>query len=145
MPTLTSTLHGHSIIAGRPTPGEGGTVTGFDPATNTALEPAYSLVSPAQLVAATAAAQEAFDSFSTLDPAAHASLLERIADNIEAADQDIIARAMAETGLPQARLTGELGRTTNQLRLFAQVVRTGDFRGVRIDPAQPDRAPPAAG
>lgn len=141
MPTLTSTLHGHSIIAGRPTPGEGGTVTGFDPATNTALEPAYSLVSPAQLVAATAAAQEAFDSFSTLDPAAHASLLERIADNIEAADQDIIARAMAETGLPQARLTGELGRTTNQLRLFAQVVRTGDFRGVRIDPAQPDRAP----
>jgi NADP-dependent aldehyde dehydrogenase len=49
---------------------------------------------------------------------------------------------MAESGLPQARLTGERGRTTGQLRLFAQVVRRGDWLGARIDPALPERAPP---
>ena len=54
---------------------------------------------------------------------------------------ELVTRAMAETGLPEARLTGERARTTGQLRLFAQVVRPGDYRGVRIDPALPDRAP----
>ena len=48
---------------------------------------------------------------------------------------------MQETGLPQARLLGERARTTGQLRLFADVVRAGEHRGVRIDPAQPDRTP----
>ena len=48
---------------------------------------------------------------------------------------------MAETGLPEARLTGERGRTSDQLRLFAQVVRAGDHHGVRIDPALPERTP----
>ena len=48
---------------------------------------------------------------------------------------------MRETGLPAARLKGEVARTTGQLRLFAQVVRQGDHRGVRIDPALPDRTP----
>jgi NADP-dependent aldehyde dehydrogenase len=141
MPTQQSVLTGHSIIAGVETPGRGGTVNGFDPATNQALEPAYSLLDTAQLAEATAAAEEAFASFSTLDPETHAAFLEKIADNLEAAGAELVERAMAETGLPQARLTGERARTTGQLRLFAEVVRQGDFRGVRIDPARPDRTP----
>ena len=40
-----------------------------------------------------------------------------------------------------ARLTGERGRTVNQLKLFAEVVRAERWRGVRIDPAMPDREP----
>ena len=42
---------------------------------------------------------------------------------------------------PVGRITGEVGRTTGQLRMFADVVRRGDHLGVRIDPAMPDRAP----
>jgi 2,5-dioxopentanoate dehydrogenase len=141
MPTQQTVLAGHSIIAGQQTPGRGGTTNGFDPATNQVLEPAYSLIDTDQLAAATAAAEEAFESFSTLDPETHAAFLEQIAANIEAVGTELVERAMAETGLPQARLTGERGRTTGQLRLFAQVVRGGDFRGVRIDPALPDRTP----
>ena len=34
----------------------------------------------------------------------------------------IIERAVAESGLPEGRITGELGRTTGQLRMFAAVV-----------------------
>ena len=45
---------------------------------------------------------------------------------------------MSETHLPEARLTGELGRTTFQLRLFADVLREGSFLEARIDHADPE-------
>lgn len=141
MTTATAALSGHSIIAGVPVEGTIGTVNGFNPATNAAIEPAYSLINAEQLAQATAAASEAFEQFRDLDPETHASFLEKIADNIDAVGEQLVARAMEETGLPEARLTGEKGRTTGQLRLFAKVVRQGDYRGVRIDPAQPERAP----
>ncbi len=135
------TLNGHSLIAGETAAGTGGTTYGFNPATNEQLEPAYSLLAEDQLKAATAAATDAFPSFSSLDPDTHASFLEAIADNIEAIGEELITRASQETGLPTARLQGERARTTGQLRLFADVVRQGSYRGVRIDPAIPDRTP----
>lgn len=139
--TQTTTLSGHSIIAGRQVVGTGGTTHGIDPATNAELEPAYSLVDEAQLAQATAAAEEAFESFSSLEPETHAGFLEKIAANIEAAGPELVDRASTETGLPKPRLQGELARTTGQLRLFARVVRQGDHRGVRIEPPLPERTP----
>jgi NADP-dependent aldehyde dehydrogenase len=135
------TLTGHSLIAGQTVVGGGKTAFGFNPATNEQLQPAYSLITEEQLTTATSAAAAAYPSFSTLDPAAHAAFLDAIADNIDAIGDELIIRAGQETGLPAARLTGERARTTGQLRLFANVVRQGDFRGVRIDPAIPDRTP----
>jgi NADP-dependent aldehyde dehydrogenase len=135
------TLTGHSLIAGQTVAGGGKTAYGFNPATNEQLQPAYSLITEDQLTTATSAAAAAYPSFSTLDPAAHAAFLDAIADNIEAIGDELIVRAGQETGLPAARLTGERARTTGQLRLFANVVRQGDHRGVRIDPAIPDRTP----
>ena len=135
------TLTGHSLIAGQTVAGEGKTTFAFNPATNEQLEPAYTLLTEEQLKSATSAAAEAFGSFSTLDPETHAAFLDAIADNIEAIGDELIVRAGQETGLPAARLQGERARTTGQLRLFATVVRQGDFRGVRIDPALPERTP----
>ncbi|TMV54683.1 aldehyde dehydrogenase family protein, partial [Thioclava sp. BHET1] len=48
----------------------------------------------------------------------------------------------AETGLPTARLEGERGRTTGQLRLFAAHIRDGAYLDRRHDAALPDRTPP---
>ncbi|WP_458112064.1 aldehyde dehydrogenase (NADP(+)) [Arthrobacter sp. R1-13] len=135
------TLTGHSLIAGQHVAGKGTTAFGYNPATNAQLEPAYSLLTEEQLKAATNAAAEAYPSFSILDPETHAGFLEAIAGNIEAIGDELIIRAGQETGLPAARLQGERSRTIGQLRLFADVVRQGDFRGVRIDPALPDRSP----
>jgi len=135
------TLHGHSLIAGDTTAGTHGTTYGINPATNEQLEPAYTLISEEQLQRATNAAADAFDSFSKLEPEQHARFLDAIAENIEAIGEELIERAAAETGLGLDRLRGERARTTGQMRLFADVVRQGDFRGVRIDPAIPDRAP----
>ncbi|MGX1591676.1 aldehyde dehydrogenase (NADP(+)) [Glutamicibacter sp. NPDC055491] len=141
MSTTTQNLTGQSILAGASTEGNGRKVNGYNPATNERLEPAYSLIDEQQLKLATAAAAEAFESFRSLEPSKHAEFLEAIAENIEAVGAELVARAMAETGLPEARLTGERGRTTGQLRLFAQVVRQGDQHGVRVDPALPERTP----
>jgi NADP-dependent aldehyde dehydrogenase len=49
---------------------------------------------------------------------------------------------MAETGLPRARLEGERGRTMNQLKLFAELLREGSWQDARIDTALPTRTPP---
>jgi alpha-ketoglutaric semialdehyde dehydrogenase len=135
------TLTGHSLIAGQTVVGDGKTTFGFNPATNQALEPTYTLLTEDQLKLATSAATDAYSSFSTLDPETHAWFLDAIADKIEAIGEELILRAGQETGLPAARLQGERARTTGQLRLFATVVRQGDFRGIRIDPAIPDRTP----
>jgi NADP-dependent aldehyde dehydrogenase len=95
----------------------------------------------ADVVAATTAAAEAFASYRATSPTRRADFLEAVAAEIEADKDAIIEAAVAESSLPVGRITGEVGRTTGQLRMFAGVVRQGDHLGVRIDPAMPDRAP----
>lgn len=95
----------------------------------------------ADVAAATTAAAEAFASYRATSPTQRADFLEAVAAEIEADKDAIIEAAVAESNLPMARITGEVGRTTGQLRMFAGVVRQGDHLGVRIDPAMPDRAP----
>jgi alpha-ketoglutaric semialdehyde dehydrogenase len=53
----------------------------------------------------------------------------------------LVERTSAETGLPRARVEGERGRTIGQLKLFADVVRQGEWLDLRIDPALPERTP----
>ncbi|NUT96991.1 MAG: aldehyde dehydrogenase (NADP(+)) [Saccharothrix sp.] len=65
------------------------------------------------------------------------AVLREIADRLDAG-HGLVEVAGRETHLPEARLRGELRRTTFQLRLFAEVVATGAHLGVRIDHADPD-------
>jgi len=71
-----------------------------------------------------------------------AGLLRAIADAVEAAGPDLVPIAVAESRLGVDRLTGEVRRTTGQLRLMAQVVEEGSFLGIVLDGARPDLAPP---
>src|SRR6056297_3408377 len=87
------------------------------------------------------AAEDAFASYAATSREVRASFLERIADEIDARGDAITAIGHAETGLPQARLVGERGRTTGQLRYFAGHLREGACLDPRHDPALPDRAP----
>jgi len=90
---------------------------------------------------AVAAAETALETYSELPPVKIAGFLERIADEIVALDDALIATAMAETALTTDRLSGERMRTVNQLRLFADVARKGEWKDVRVDAALPDRKP----
>ena len=86
-------------------------------------------------------AQSAFPIYSNLSGKEKGAFLRRIAASIEAAAPAIIQRANLETALPEARLTGEVGRTCGQLRLFAEVVEEGSWVDARIDNADPERKP----
>lgn len=91
--------------------------------------------------AAARAAEAAFPEFAALSRDARAGFLEAIADAIETRADAITETGVAETGLPTARLQGERGRTTGQLRLFADHIRRGDYLDRRHDVALPDRQP----
>lgn len=95
----------------------------------------------AEVAEACAAADAAFDTYRMTGREERANFLERIAEEILAIGDSLIEAAMTETGLPRARLEGERGRTTGQLRMFADVVRKGQWQQLRIDPALPDRQP----
>src|SRR5690606_10300834 len=70
-----------------------------------------------------------------------AEFLEAIAAEILMLGEGLIARCMEETGLPEARLIGERGRTINQLKLFAELLREGSWVDARIDTPDLDRKP----
>ncbi|MDF3906290.1 NADP-dependent aldehyde dehydrogenase [Paracoccus pantotrophus] len=87
------------------------------------------------------AAEDAFWSYGYGTRADRAAFLNAIADEIEARAADITEIGCRETGLPEARLNGERGRTTGQLRLFAKTILDGDYLDRRHDAALPDRQP----
>lgn len=96
---------------------------------------------PKDVDRAVQAAEEAFWSYGYSPREERAALLDAIADEIEARGEQITAIGSAETGLPEARLQGERGRTTGQLRLFAKHIRDVSFLDLRYDEALPDRSP----
>ena len=128
-------LTGQMIIGGTPVTGTGEPVYGIDPRTGDRLEPGYPGAGPDDLDRACQLAEQAFEGYRTAPVAARADFLDTIAANIEALGATLVDRAVLESGLPEARLTGELARTTGQLRLFGQVLREGSWQGARIDPA----------
>ena len=113
----------------------------IDPRTGAAIEPAIAASAADDVARLCAAAHAAAPLYRDTTLEQRAGFLEAIAAEITELGDALIERVMAETGLPRPRLEGERGRTCGQLRLFARVVRDGDFLDARIDPAMPDRKP----
>lgn len=116
----------------------------INPATGETVGPPFSEASHDDVAQTCALAAEASEVFGALAPEPKAFFLEAIAAQILGIGDRLIEVAMAETGLPRARLEGERGRTIGQLQMFAAEVRRGDWLDVTIDPALPDRVPPRA-
>ena len=91
---------------------------------------------------AAAAAAAAAPAVAAASREERARWLEAVADALDAAKGELVPVAVDESHLPEARLTGEVGRTTGQLRLFAAVLRDGAYLEVIIDHAEPDATPP---
>ena len=134
-------MTGKNII-GETLSGEGGEVFhGENPATGQKLEPAFYEATDEEINRAIEEASQAFQIYRTVSGKDKAAFLETIADEILALGDELIKRCIEETGLPEARLTGERGRTVGQLKLFANLLREGSWVGARIDLADPDRKP----
>lgn len=71
-----------------------------------------------------------------------AEWLRAAAGALDAATDELVLIADRETRLGQARLRGEVGRTSGQLRLFASVVEEGSYLELTLDDADPSATPP---
>ncbi|MBF8779356.1 aldehyde dehydrogenase (NADP(+)) [Pseudomonas fulva] len=112
-----------------------------DAHTGQALPGAFHQATQEDVDAAAQAAAAAYPAYRALPAARRAEFLEAIAEALDALGEDFIDTVCRETALPPARIQGERTRTSDQLRLFAKVLRRGDFHGARIDRAQPQRTP----
>lgn len=101
----------------------------------------FSVGTPELVDQAAQAAEEAFWSFGYSSRSERAAFLNKIADEIDARGDAITEIGTQESGLPEARLIGERGRTVGQLRLFASHIEAGEYLDRRHDVALPDRAP----
>ncbi|PJI46353.1 MAG: aldehyde dehydrogenase (NADP(+)) [Pseudomonas sp.] len=113
----------------------------LDASTGEALPRDFLQATETEVDAAARAAEAAFPAYNALSPERRAQFLDAIASELESLGDDFIATVCRETALPAARIQGERGRTANQMRLFAKVLRRGDFLGARIDRALPERQP----
>src|SRR6266498_2228461 len=134
-------IHGRSIVEGKPASGGSERFQALNPATGEPLEPVFFAATASDVDQALSLAENAFDVFRQQAADTTASFLENIAAQILTVGDQLIARASAETGLPVPRLIGERTRTLDQLRMFAGMVREGSWVEAIIDLPQPERKP----
>ncbi|MFE0760903.1 aldehyde dehydrogenase (NADP(+)) [Streptomyces smyrnaeus] len=115
-------------------------VWSVDPRTGKQRERVADEATAADVDAAVRAAHEALPALA--DRTVRAAFLRAAAKRLEADGERIVATADAESALGEPRLTGELARTTGQLRAFADEVEEGGYLDVIIDHAAPDLTPP---
>jgi|TARA_B110000240_G_scaffold185645_1_gene221433 NADP-dependent aldehyde dehydrogenase len=135
-------ITGDMIIGSKAIKGHGNSIHAINPKTGEQLNPAFGSGGQSEVDQACALAWSAFDIYRAIGLEARATFLETIADQIMGLGEILVERAIAESGLPRMRIEGERGRTVNQIRLFASVVRAGNWLDARIDKTLPERTPP---
>ena len=88
------------------------------------------------------AARAAFATTVASTAAVRSAWLTAVADALDGAAAELIPLADEESHLGTARLTGELARTTAQLRLFASAVVEGSYLEATVDHPDPSTTPP---
>jgi 2,5-dioxopentanoate dehydrogenase len=140
--TVPHELTGRSLIGGRRAAHRGEPFRAFAPAIGAAIEPDFFSASEEEVDIAVSAAVSATPVLAASTGAERAKLLRSIADGLDAASEVLIERAHEETALPRTRLTGEVARTSGQLRFFGTLVEEGSWVMARIDTADAKRTPP---
>ncbi|WP_433463277.1 aldehyde dehydrogenase (NADP(+)) [Spirillospora sp. CA-128828] len=131
-------LTGQMVIGFERVAGTGEAIAAVDPRTGERLDPEYRYGGDAEVARACALAEEAFDAYRATSAERRAAFLEAIAGKLDGLTDVLVQRAMSETGLPEARLTGEVARTTGQLRLFASDLRAAGDGSARYGSSAPD-------
>jgi len=113
----------------------------INPKLNTENAAVYWEATSEEIESAMNLATKAFLSYRDMPGERRAEFLNAIADEIMALDDLLIQTYMSETGLPEGRAKGERGRTVGQMRMFANLIETDNWRELTVDTAIPDRAP----
>ena len=112
-----------------------------NPATGEANPWEFSEATDGEIDRAAVLAARAAPEYARVPRTRRAAFLREIADQLEAHKKQLVTAYTSESGLPEGRANGELGRTTTQLRLFADLAEEGSWVQARIDTAEPDREP----
>jgi 2,5-dioxopentanoate dehydrogenase len=134
-------IHGKNLIGSSLSAEGQQSIVARDPASGQELAPPFFEATTTEVDRAVRLAASAALPFSRCAPEKIAAFLLEIAEQISALGDALLARAVSESGLGLDRLTGERARTLNQIRLFAELVRTGSWLQPYIDRALPDRKP----
>ena len=122
-------------------PNSGKKFNAFNPATGTDIPGDFYPATLQEVDDAMNLANQAFAEYRNIDRHKKAAFLRAIADEVNALGDELIERAMSETGLAAPRLQGERARTTNQMLMFAALVEEGSWVEAIVDTAVPDRKP----
>ncbi|WP_258348872.1 aldehyde dehydrogenase family protein [Saccharopolyspora gregorii] len=104
-----------------------------DPRTGEATRTDLLPTGTAEVAAHCARATTATEELERIGRAGRAAVLRAMADDLEAAREEVVATADRETALGRPRLDGELNRTAYQLRFFAEVVEDGAYLEAVVD------------
>ncbi|RAI65284.1 aldehyde dehydrogenase (NADP(+)) [Pseudomonas fluorescens] len=132
---------GHNYIGGQRSAAGSIKLQSVDATTGEALPYDFYQATAQEVDAAATAAAAAYPAYRSLSAERRAQFLDAIAEELDTLGDDFVAVVCRETALPAGRIQGERGRTSGQMRLFAKVLRRGDFYGARIDRALPERQP----
>lgn len=134
-------ISGQNYICGTRSAAGSITLQSVDASTGETLPYQFTQATQGEVNAAVEAAAAAYPTFRNLPSVRRAEFLDAIADELDALGDEFVAIVCRETALPTGRIQGERSRTSGQMRLFAQMLRRGDFYAARIDRAVANRKP----
>jgi 2,5-dioxopentanoate dehydrogenase len=134
-------LHGKHLIAGQVVAAGTETFFAYDARSGNQISPPFFEGTPDEVDQALQKADEAANQLRLVTAEQIADFLLAVREEILATGDELIERAGSEAGLDKTRLQGERDRTTNQLKMFAELVKEGSWVDARIDTALPDRKP----
>ncbi len=110
----------------------------LNPKTNTPNPWQFHEATNQEIDSAVQKAHQAFQDYRSITGAKRSRFLHAIADEIENLGDTLVTTYMQESGLPEVRAKGERGRTVGQLRMFADYIKTDQWRNPTIDTEQGD-------
>ncbi|QYK52912.1 MAG: aldehyde dehydrogenase (NADP(+)) [Fimbriimonadaceae bacterium] len=134
-------LLGSQLIGSKPSRKGDSAFRAVNPETGKDIHPEFMSATEEEVNQAVDKAVSISRKFQLKSGKSRAAFLRRIAEEIELLGEELIERAVQETGLPSARIAGERARTCGQLRMFADVAEEGSWVDARIELELPDRQP----
>ena len=138
---MTIEITGKNFIAGRRSAQGNKTFSAQNPRTMEQSPLKFTEANKIEIDQMLHAAREAFGVVRGYPDKKVSNFLKSVAKHIEELGEQLINVCDWETALGEARLTGERGRTCNQLRMFADYVEEGNYKEVIIDKGIPNREP----
>ncbi|MEX2602391.1 MAG: aldehyde dehydrogenase (NADP(+)) [Balneolaceae bacterium] len=131
-------IKGVNFIGSTPSHKSDNFLQAVNPENGTSLPEKFFIANEEEVRLAVNKAAEAFQAYKHVSGSDKARFLDAIADEVMALGDELIERAGQESGLPAGRLEGERGRTVNQIKMFADLLREGSWVDARIDTEQSD-------